>query len=76
MQMTECPVTSLDENEVTKIKSATCFILLEPEQDKQVQRMNGWLIPPIPPREKWVFSRIIEFSAVNNSNMPFTLALL
>lgn len=31
---------------------------------------------PYPPREKWVFNRIIEFSGVNDSNMPYTLTLL
>lgn len=53
-----------------KRKPCNIFIPLEPEQEKQVLR-NEWMANPAhTPREKWVFNRIIEFSVVNNSNMP------
>ena len=69
---------SLDQSEFTgkKKKSGNIFIPLDPEQEKQVWEINGWLIQSKPPREMWVFNRIIEFSAVNNSNMPYALTLL
>lgn len=64
--MIESPVMSVKESERSQKKCLfTTFYL----QEEQVQRLNGWLILPIPPG-KVGFNRIINFSVVNNSNMP------